>query len=286
MVKVNIEGASSYLKLDTKIVKILKMVAKGKDFTTLSDFIQTLCIMEFDNWEELDNTIEFFTSVENKFPSLKVEKPKVTSNRKTKAPVKKVEPNKAKEKKKPIAKSSNKKTVVTINAKKKKTRVNVDDEFIDKLKEYIDSVDKYTISDIAKKFDVSYSTARRYTMHIDPDRNKLLDMSNRQNKNVKRFIDYITLNNDQQERQNKLNEYIDQFSAEQFTSKTALMSPIYETLKNNYGIVFEQSAKDMMYENNLTPINDYPYPTKNDVIIYYDNIFNIAQSLMLDMYAR
>ena len=64
------------------------------------------------------------------------------------------------------------------------------------------------------------------------------------------------------------------------------MSPIYETLKNNYGIVFEQSAKDMMYENNLTPINDYPYPTKNDVIIYYDNIFNIAQSLMLDMYAR
>jgi hypothetical protein len=57
MILVNINIASEFLALDSKSTEVLKMFARGSDWIKLPDFIHLLKIMNYYDWNHLEEVI-------------------------------------------------------------------------------------------------------------------------------------------------------------------------------------------------------------------------------------
>lgn len=263
--EISISKASEVLNLDVKTSEVLKLVSKGSDIVSLAELVKTLIVMEFNDWDKLDEVAS--TRIVYKYKGaegLKDENIHLFADSLIDLPEDSI---KASYKK---TSSKNKKG----KHRKSRTKLSVND-ISSMVKNYVEMHNnEVSVSKMAKALNISVSTARRYLIKLGDIKPKKINS---------KFSSYITLSEDEVKRKDFIDELLSSYSKDKGKRKNDLMKPVYYKLTSKYGIVFDQSAKEMMYEYGLEP-DSYPKPTKMEIIIHKNDIYDIALSILQDLY--
>jgi len=294
--KVNIVKAGMQLNLDKRTLEMLRLINDNEE-VEVSQLIRTMYIMGYTDWDRFDKQIDLII-IESSRPvssdnmirimgssSLKkdinvVSEDKIKIRRRTNKT-----PKEIKNEILDLYNSDNNITIkelaekigaghttisrylkiLGINRNNTGGRPNYSKDLVFK---YISENPNTTLKEISDAIGISKSTASKYkNMYLDEN-----EVSNRKTSVLK----YIQLSDDEKDRK----KWLDRFIRKNHVS----MRRVYKKLTNIYGIVFQQKGQDILYDHKLTPIEDYPLPTKYEIVILDEGLFDLSKAILINDY--